>query len=104
MSIIAVVGLGYVGLPLAVEFGKKNETIGFDLSVEKIESYKRHCDPTGEMSDDNLRAATLLTVTTDPALLSKDDYIIVAVPTPVDEAHQPDFSPLVGSGTSVDAT
>ena len=100
MSIVAVVGLGYVGLPLAVEFGKKIETIGFDLSGEKVESYKRYCDPTGEMSDDDLRAATMLTVTTDPALLSKADYIIVAVPTPVDAAHQPDFGPLIGSSTS----
>lgn len=101
MSIVAVVGLGYVGLPLAVEFGKKIETIGFDLSSEKVESYKRFCDPTGEMSGDDLRAATKLTVTTDPALIAKADYIIVAVPTPVDKAHQPDFSPLVGSSTSV---
>ena len=101
MSIVAVVGLGYVGLPLAVEFGKKIETIGFDLSSEKVESYKRFCDPTGEMSDDDLRAATQLTVTTDPTLIAKADYIIVAVPTPVDKAHQPDFSPLVGSSTSV---
>ena len=100
MSIVAVVGLGYVGLPLAVEFGKKIETIGFDLSTEKVESYKRYCDPTGEMSDDDLRAATMLTVTTDPTLLSKADYIIVAVPTPVDAAHQPDFGPLIGSSTS----
>jgi UDP-N-acetyl-D-galactosamine dehydrogenase len=101
MSIVAVVGLGYVGLPLAVEFGKKRKTIGFDLSTEKIESYKRFCDPTGEVSDDDLRAASQLTVTTDPALLAEADYIIVAVPTPVDEAHQPDFSPLVSSSTSV---
>ena len=57
MSIVAVVGLGYVGLPLAVEFGKKIETIGLDLSKAKIESYKRFCDPTGEMSGDDLRAA-----------------------------------------------
>lgn len=101
MSIVAVVGLGYVGLPLAVEFGKKIETIGFDLSSEKIENYKRYCDPTGEMSDDDLRAAAQLTVTSDPALLSKADYIIVAVPTPVDAAHQPDFTSLVGSSISV---
>jgi UDP-N-acetyl-D-glucosamine/UDP-N-acetyl-D-galactosamine dehydrogenase len=101
MSVIAVVGLGYVGLPLAVEYGKKWETIGLDLSTEKVESYRRFCDPTGEVSSEDLRAASKLTVTTDPALLAKADYIIVAVPTPVDEAHQPDFSPLVGSSTSV---
>jgi UDP-N-acetyl-D-galactosamine dehydrogenase len=101
MSVVAVVGLGYVGLPLAVEFGKKTTTIGYDLSAEKIEHYRRFCDPTGEVSTDDLKAATRLTVTTDPADLAKADYIIVAVPTPVDEAHIPDFSPLVGSSTTV---
>ena len=101
MSVVAVVGLGYVGLPLAVEFGKKIETVGFDLSIDKIESYKRFCDPTGEMSPEDLKSSTQLTVTTDPELLAKADYIVVAVPTPVDEAHQPDFSPLISSSTTV---
>jgi UDP-N-acetyl-D-glucosamine/UDP-N-acetyl-D-galactosamine dehydrogenase len=101
MSVVAVVGLGYVGLPLAVEFGKKMTTIGYDLSVEKIEHYRRFCDPTGEVSTDDLKAATQLTVSTDPSDLAKADFIIVAVPTPVDEAHIPDFSPLVGSSTTV---
>ena len=50
MTIVAVVGLGYVGLPLAVEFGKKSRTVGFDLSANKIASYKKHIDPTGEVS------------------------------------------------------
>jgi UDP-N-acetyl-D-galactosamine dehydrogenase len=101
MAIVGVVGLGYVGLPLAVAFGKKIQTIGFDLSVEKVESYKRHRDPTGEVTDDDLKAASQLQVTTDPSALKDCDYVIVAVPTPVDEAHQPDFSPLVGSSKSV---
>ncbi len=101
MGIVGIVGLGYVGLPLAVAFGKKVQTIGFDLSKEKVESYKRHRDPTGEVSDDDLKAALQLQVTTDPVALKVCDYIIVAVPTPVDEAHQPDFSPLVGSSKSV---
>ena len=101
MTIVAVVGLGYVGLPLAVEFGKKFETIGYDLSEDKIANYKNYCDPTGEVSSEDLKAATRLTVSTDPASISKADVIIVAVPTPVDEAHIPDFSPLVGSSTTV---
>lgn len=101
MGVVAVVGLGYVGLPLAVEFGKKGETIGFDLSEHKVSHYRRHVDPTGEVSTADLQAARHLTVTTDASMLSKADYIIVAVPTPVDIAHQPDFSPLVGSSTSV---
>jgi UDP-N-acetyl-D-glucosamine/UDP-N-acetyl-D-galactosamine dehydrogenase len=101
MTTIAIVGLGYVGLPLAVEFGKKYKTIGFDLSVEKIEAYRRHVDPTGEVSTANLKAASQLMPTTDAAALKEADFIIVAVPTPVDDAHNPDFSPLVGSSISV---
>src|SRR6266550_6992424 len=81
---IAVVGLGYVGLPLAVEFGKKFTTVGFDLSAAKIDAYRRHVDPTREVSGDELRAAAKLSVTNDPAELRRADFIIVAVPTPVD--------------------
>lgn len=99
--IVAVVGLGYVGLPLAVEFGKKFETLGYDLSHSKIASYRNYCDPTGEVSGDDLRAATKLQVGSDPTALAKADFIIVAVPTPVDAAHQPDFSPLISSSITV---
>src|SRR2546423_7180149 len=98
---VAVVGLGYVGLPLAVEFGKKFSTIGFDLSAEKVDAYRRNVDPTGEVSTDELRAASKLVPTTDAAALREADFIVVAVPTPVDDAHAPDFSPLVGASTSV---
>lgn len=101
MTIVAVVGLGYVGLPLAVEFGKKYRTIGLDLSPEKIEAYRRHVDPTGEVSSEQLKAASKLFVTTDEAALKEADFIVVAVPTPVDEAHQPDFKPLLGASGSV---
>ena len=100
-TVVAVVGLGYVGLPLAVEFGKKYRTLGYDLSEAKIASYRNHCDPTGEVSSESLKAATKLNVSTDPAVISEADIIVVAVPTPVDEAHIPDFSPLVGSSTTV---
>ena len=98
---IAVVGLGYVGLPLAVEFGKKFKTLGFDLSAQKIAAYSRHVDPTGEVSTDELRAAVHLQFSTDARCLAEADFIVVAVPTPVDDAHQPDFSPLVGASVSV---
>ena len=98
---IAVVGLGYVGLPLAVEFGKKYPTVGLDLSEEKVTAYRNFNDPTGEVSSEDLRAATQLTCHTDPQVLRDADFIVVAVPTPVDEAHIPDFSPLVGSSTAV---
>ncbi len=101
MSIVAVVGLGYVGLPLAVEFGKKGRTIGFDLSESKIAHYRQHVDPTGEVSSADLAAAEHLEVGCDPAALAEADFVIVAVPTPVDEAHQPDFGPLIGSSESV---
>jgi len=103
-TVVAVIGLGYVGLPLAVEFGKQYKTIGFDLSEAKITSYQKHCDPTGEVSTADLQAAMRpngLEVTTDPRRLASADFLIVAVPTPVDEAHIPDFSPLVGASTTV---
>jgi UDP-N-acetyl-D-galactosamine dehydrogenase len=90
-----------VGLPLAVEFGKKYRTIGLDLSREKIDAYRRHVDPTGEVSTEELKAATQLYPTTDAAALKEADFVVVAVPTPVDEAHIPDFSPLVGASTAV---
>ena len=101
MNIVAVVGLGYVGLPLAVEFGKKHRTIGYDLSPDKINNYKKYIDPTGEISTEELRASVHLTVTTDPTELSLADHIVIAVPTPVDIAHQPDFRPLVGASEAV---
>jgi UDP-N-acetyl-D-galactosamine dehydrogenase len=101
MTTIAVVGLGYVGLPLAVEFAKKYPTIGFDLSASKVDAYRRHVDPTGEVSAEAFRAAARLSPTTDPAALKDADFIIVAVPTPIDEAHQPDFRPLLSASESV---
>ncbi|MDL2353681.1 MAG: nucleotide sugar dehydrogenase [Pseudomonadota bacterium] len=100
-DIVAVVGLGYVGMPLAVEFGKKRTTVGFDLSSAKVESYQQHVDPTGELSGEQLRAARHLSVSTDPATLANADYIVVAVPTPVDAAHNPDFTPLAGASKTV---
>lgn len=99
--VVAVVGLGYVGLPLAVEFGKKWKTIGYDLSERKIRNYLKYVDPTGEVSSEDFRAATQLVVTSDPSRLVEADFIVVAVPTPVDTAHQPDFLPLVSSSTTV---
>jgi UDP-N-acetyl-D-galactosamine dehydrogenase len=101
MSVIGVVGLGYVGLPLAVEFGKKHRTIGFDISAEKVAHYKRYVDPTGELSEADLRAAEHLTPTTSAEELAQADFIIIAVPTPVDIAHNPDFGPLIGASKTV---
>ena len=93
--------MGYVGLPLAVEFGKKGKTIGYDPSENKIECYKRFIDPTDEVSSEALKAAKNLTVTTDPAGLSLADHIIVSVPTPVDIAHNPDFTSLIKASETI---
>jgi UDP-N-acetyl-D-galactosamine dehydrogenase len=100
-QVIAVVGLGYVGLPVAVEFGKKFRTIGLDVSTEKVNAYRRHVDPTGEIPTEELAAASLLEATTDATQLRSADIIIVAVPTPIDDAHQPDFGPLIGASMAV---
>lgn len=98
---VAVVGLGYVGLPLAVEFGKRYRTIGFDLSEAKISAYRRYQDPTGEVCEADLQAATRLEVTSEPGRLAEADFVVVAVPTPVDAAHIPDFSPLLSASATV---
>ena len=101
MNTLAVIGLGYVGLPLVVEFGKQIRTIGFDIATHKVEACQRGSDPSRELSDDEVRAATHAVYTDDPRMLAEADVIIVAVPTPVDDAHIPDFRPLIGSSVSV---
>lgn len=101
MTTVAVIGLGYVGLPLVVEFGKHMRTIGFDIAESKVEACQRGTDPSRELSDEQVQAAKHAVYTADPALLAEADIIVVAVPTPVDEAHIPDFRPLIGSSTSV---
>ena len=103
-TVVAIVGLGYVGLPLAVEFGKKYKTIGFDLDEAKIASYSQHLDPSGEVSSSELQAAMQhgwLQITNDPRMLASADFVIVAVPTPVDQANIPDFYPLTNATTAV---
>jgi UDP-N-acetyl-D-glucosamine/UDP-N-acetyl-D-galactosamine dehydrogenase len=101
MNTIAVIGLGYVGLPLVVEFGKHIRTIGFDIATAKVQSCQRGVDPSRELADAELAAAKHAIYTDDARLLAEADMIIVAVPTPVDDAHIPDFRPLVGASTSV---
>ena len=100
MSVVAVIGLGYVGLPLVVEFGKTTRTIGFDIAVPKVEACLRGTDPSRELTDDEMAQAKFAEYTADPARLGEADIIIVAVPTPVDDAHIPDFRPLVGASMS----
>jgi len=101
MNTLAVIGLGYVGLPLVVEFGKQLRTIGFDIASAKVQACQRGTDPSRELSDAEVQAATHAVYTDDPQLLAEADIIIVAVPTPVDGAHIPDFRPLIGSSISV---
>ncbi|NHZ61758.1 nucleotide sugar dehydrogenase [Massilia genomosp. 1] len=101
MSTIGVIGLGYVGLPLVVEFAKLGPTIGLDISVSKVESCRRGLDPSRELSDEQMAAAVHAEYTNDPARLGDADLIIVAVPTPVDIAHNPDFGPLIGASQVV---
>lgn len=98
--VVAIVGLGYVGLPLAVAFGKRYRTIGFDLSRRKIDAYKQRIDPTGEVNRTDFLEADLR-LSCDPAVLKEADFIVVAVPTPVDQAHIPDLSALESASAAV---
>jgi len=100
---VAIVGLGYVGLPLAVAFGRQRRTIGFDLNERKLEHYRSGHDPSGEVDAEQLAAATQLSYTSDPGLLAEAATIIVVVPTPIDGARRPDLSPLEGASRTVGA-
>ena len=102
-STIAIVGLGYVGLPLAVEFGKRFSTLGYDLSRARVEELGRGVDRTREIGEQELRGARGVRFTSDPAVLKQADFIIVAVPTPIDAARQPDLGPLVSASRTVGA-
>jgi UDP-N-acetyl-D-glucosamine/UDP-N-acetyl-D-galactosamine dehydrogenase len=98
---VAVVGMGYVGLPLALAFGRVMPTIGFDISERKIAAYREGRDPTGEMNDAQFRQAQKLEFTTDVSRLGEADFIVVAVPTPVDNAHHPDLTPVIRASETV---
>jgi UDP-N-acetyl-D-galactosamine dehydrogenase len=98
---VAVVGLGYVGLPLAIEFGKRFPTIGYDVSESKIAGYREGRDPMGEVSREEFAASRHIEFTTDSGALARADLIIVAVPTPIDEARRPDLAPLVAASQAI---
>jgi len=98
---IAVIGLGYVGLPLVNEFGKTLKTIGFDISERKVEACCLGHDPSREISDADMAKAIHATYTNSPEALREAEIIIVAVPTPVDAANIPDFKPLIDASVSV---
>ena len=103
MTTVAVVGLGYVGLPLAIEFGKHFDTIGFDVSKAKVARLQQHNDVTGEVERGDFDLAKKLKITDDPKQLGLADVIVVAVPTPIDSARLPDFTPLVSASEIVGA-
>jgi len=98
---IAVIGLGYVGLPLAVEFGKQLDTVGFDIDPARVSELAAGRDRTGETEAGELAAAKRLRMTTDIASLGDRNVYIVTVPTPVDEANRPDFGPLETASASI---
>ena len=98
---VAIVGLGYVGLPLAVAFGRHLPTIGYDSNADKVKTILGRIDPTGEVSSEEFESAELLNVTSDPEAIRRADAVIVAVPTPIDAARQPDLSPLRSASETV---
>ncbi|HRJ29262.1 MAG TPA: nucleotide sugar dehydrogenase [Cyclobacteriaceae bacterium] len=103
MDRIGIIGLGYVGLPLAVEFGKVMEVIGFDINKERIEELRKGHDRTREVEDHELKSATKLTYSHDLTDLKSVNYFIVTVPTPVDEYRKPDLRPLQSASKTVGA-
>jgi len=98
---IGLIGLGYVGLPLAVEFGQHYPTVGFDIKPDRVAELRAGRDSTRETTPEELQAATQLRYTTDPADLADCNVYIVTVPTPIDAAKRPDLRPLIGASETV---
>lgn len=97
---IALVGLGYVGMPIAVAFARKVKVIGYDLNTEKINLYKQGVDPTNEVGDEGIKSTTV-EFTSDETKLQEAKFVIVAVPTPVNTDHTPDLTPVIGASEIV---
>lgn len=98
---IAVIGLGYVGLPLAVEFGKHFETIGFDINAQRIDELKSGLDVTEEIEPEGLADSTRLHFTSDRNQLSDANFYIVTVPTPIDDSKRPNLNPLISASQTI---
>ncbi|MGR8953175.1 MAG: hypothetical protein ACU83V_12300, partial [Gammaproteobacteria bacterium] len=101
MQTLAIIGLGYVGLPLAIEFGKKYKTIGFDINQTRIDQLKKGIDSTLEVDEIGLKQATLLSFSSHIEDIAKADVYIVTVPTPIDEHKQPVLTPLIEASTTI---
>lgn len=98
---VAIVGLGYVGLPVALALAKQfSGTVGFDVNKNKIAALKNHLDRTGEVAGEDLKGSSL-TFTTDPDILREATFIVVAVPTPIDSNRKPDLTPLEKSSETI---
>ena len=97
---IGVVGLGYVGLPVALAFSKKFPVIGFDINKKRIETLQQNEDYTGEVSSEELKT-TNIHYTTNPTRLKECNFIIITVPTPIDETNRPDFAPLISASKTI---
>jgi len=98
---IAIVGLGYVGFPLALEFGKITDTLGFDLNKTRVSALQKGLDSNNELSPDEIKSAKFLKLTTDPKELKNAQFIIVAVPTPINKNKQPDLACLESASETV---
>jgi len=98
---IAIIGLGYVGLPLAVEFGKHFDTLGFDIKLTRIKELRAHRDSTLEVEPAELKAAKRLTFSGNPRDLGRSNVFVVTVPTPIDKHNQPDLSPVISASRIV---
>ncbi|HPH87265.1 MAG TPA: NAD(P)-binding domain-containing protein, partial [Chitinophagales bacterium] len=97
---IGVIGLGYVGLPIALELAKKFKVIGFDINPKRVEMMQNHIDPSNELTADAF-LGTDITFTADTEILKQATFYIVAVPTPVDEHNVPDLKPLTGASNTI---
>jgi len=100
---LGVIGLGYVGLPLAVEFGRRHRVIGFDVNAQRVEELRNGIDGTLEVASQDLAAASSLVFSTDSADLVECSIFIVTVPTPIDDANRPDLGPLIRASETVGA-
>jgi UDP-N-acetyl-D-galactosamine dehydrogenase len=98
---IAVIGLGYVGLPVALSFGRKLPTVGFDIRQRRVDELKHGHDETMEVTKEQLATATKLDMTADPAKLADCTFYIVAVPTPIDHNNRPDLGPMISASKTI---
>ena len=98
---LSLIGLGYVGMPIAVAFAQKLDVIGFDLNASKIELYKSGIDPTNEVGNEAIKN-TSVEFTADETMLRQAKFHIIAVPTPVNKDHTPDLTPVAVSYTHLD--